>query len=208
MHFKDRIEAGQKLASKLQEQKIKDAIIFALPRGGVILGAEIAKVLKVPLDLVIARKIGHPANPEYAIGAVSESGELFCNEEERRTADPIWFKKEVEKQQKEARRRRKVYLKDKKSISPEGKIAILVDDGIATGLTIKVAIKEIKSQHPKKIIVAVPVLPKDTARELKKEIDELVALDIPDYFLGSIGAYYDYFPQVEDREVIDIIRKV
>jgi len=206
MRFKNRVEAGQKLAEKLLKYKNEDAVVFALPRGGVILGYEIAKSLDAPLDLVITRKIGHPFNPEYAVCVIAEDGHIICNERERAALDPKWLKKAVEKEQKEAKRRREVYLKNRKSADVQNKTAILVDDGIATGLTFLLAVREIKEQNPQKIIAAIPIAPPDAALTIKKEVDEFVALDTPTDYLGAVGAYYDEFPQVEDKEVINLLK--
>lgn len=205
MHFKDRSEAGKKLAAALAKYKGEDAIVYALPRGGVILGAEISKALGAPLDLAITRKIGHPFEPEYAVCAVAEDGDLICNESEKASLDQEWFKKETEKEKREARRRREVYLKGRAPLETENKTAIIVDDGVATGLTIELAIREVKHLKPKKVVVALPVLPADAAEKIKKEADELVALDITLDYLGAVGAYYENFPQIEDAEVIKIL---
>lgn len=204
--FKNRTDAGIKLAAALQHYKGMDAVVYALPRGGVVLGVEIAKALKLPLDLVIPRKIGHPHNPEYAICAVTEHGELLCNEAERRAVDPAWLKQAVEKEIQEATRRRETYLKGRPSVAVEGKTAIIVDDGIATGLTMRAAIKDLRARHPAKVVVAIPVCPADTAEVLRREADELVVLDIPLVYLGAVGAYYQDFPQVSDEEVIEFLK--
>lgn len=205
MTFKDRKEAGKRLAEKLKGFKNAEAIIYALPRGGVIVGNEIAKALNLPLDLVISRKIGHQFNPEYAICAIAENGHSVCNEKEEMEANPEWLKERFKEERKEAARRRKVYLKNRPSISPKNKIAIIVDDGIATGLTIRAAIKEIKNQNPSKIILAIPVAPFDTIARIKSTVDEVVALEIDDNFSGAVGEYYKNFSQVEDNEVIKIM---
>ena len=207
MILKDRKEAGEKLAEKLKELKNTQAIVYALPRGGVVLGDIIAEKLGLPLDLVITRKIGHQFDPEYAIGAVAEDGHKFCNEKEEREADPKWLAEEFKKEQKEARRRRTVYLNNRPLLPPKGKIAIMVDDGIATGLTMRLAIQEIKHEQPERIIVAVPIVPLLSATDIKKEADELITLEIDKNYLGAVGAYYTHFPQVEDEEVIKIMSK-
>lgn len=206
MVFRDRVDAGKRLAQKLSKFKGQYIIIYALPRGGVVVAAEIAKELKAPLDLVIVRKIGHPYNPEYAICAVAEDGHRVCNEYERTSADQIWFKQAVKVQCQEAKRRHEVYLGDRKSITAKDKVAILVDDGVATGLSLFCAINEFKHQKPKKIIVAVPVSPPDTAEKIRQQVDELICLEIPTYFLGAVGAYYKNFEQVEDEKVIEILK--
>jgi putative phosphoribosyl transferase len=137
----------------------------------VVLGIEVAKALNAPLDLVIPRKIGHPFHPEYAICTVTESGQLVCNETEKSNIDQTWLKLEVIKEQAEAKRRRNVYLKNKSLVSVRGKIAIIVDDGVATGLTLRAGIKDVKSKKPSKVVIAVPVCPKDTAQILRQESD-------------------------------------
>lgn len=206
MIFKDRIEAGQKLTEKLKSLKtdFSNAVIYMLPRGGVVLGAEIAKALGIPLDLMIVRKIGHQFDPEYAIGAVAEDGHTLFNEDEYKRADKKWLEQEIKKEQVEAKRRREKYWGRREKISVEGKIAILVDDGIATGLSMMLAISEIKHQNPSKIIVAVPIVPKDMTKKIQKEA-ELVVIEIDENYLGAVGAYYKSFPQVEDEEVIKIL---
>jgi len=170
MHFQDRKEAGQKLAKELAKKyKGSDVIVYALPRGGVVLGAEIAKALDAPLDLVITRKIGHPMQPEYAVCVVGETGVFLCSEFERPQLDQKWLDKEVEKEREEAKRRREVYMKGKTLPVTQDTIAIIVDDGVATGLTMEAAIDEITAKGVKHIVVAVPVLPTEAALKFKKE---------------------------------------
>lgn len=205
MRFKNRIHAGIKLAHALSKYNNEDGIVYALPRGGVPLGVEVAKALHMPLDLIIPRKIGHPSNPEYAICAVGESGALVCNEAELSRVDQEWFQKQVQAEREEARRRRTYYLKGRESVSLKGKMAIIVDDGIATGLTMEAAIQDAKQQGPGKVVVAVPVAPRDTVDRLRREVDDFVTLDIPEMYLGAVGAYYDNFTQVSDEEVSDML---
>src|SRR3989344_4968844 len=204
MQFKNREEAGKLLAKKLEKYKGKNIIVYALPRGGVVPALEIARFLKSPLDLIITRKIGHPHQPEYAIAAISENGHIIGLKEDMELVDKDWLKEEIKKQQEEIVRRRNMYLKGRESIDPKGKIAIIVDDGIATGLTVRAAISQLKQLKPKKIIIAVAVVPKATAAVLKKDVDEIIALTMPseDEFLGAVGAYYQDFSQVEDKDVI------
>jgi putative phosphoribosyl transferase len=206
VRFRDRVDAGRRLAALLGKYKNQNAVIYALPRGGIPVAVEVARVLNCPLDLIIVRKIGHPMNPEYALGAVAEDGFLVVNEEELARVDPEWFEAEMEKQKQEAKRRRELYLQDRKPIPARGKIAIIVDDGIATGSTMLVAVKKIKQEKPAKIVVAVAVSPKDTAERFAKEVDEFVAVTIPEIFLGAIGYYYDDFSQVSDEEVIVLLK--
>lgn len=204
MRFNDRTEAGKSLAEALKKYKGDDVVIYALPRGGVVLGYEIAKELSAPLDLVITRKIGYPGNEECAVCAVAEDGHMICDQSAAPLLDKEWLKRQSEKEMLEARRRREVYLKDREPISANGRVAIIVDDGIATGLTILLAISELRHQNPKKIVVAVPVASVDAAERIREEADELVALDVPVYF-HAVGAYYDDFPQLEDDEVIRLM---
>lgn len=208
MRFKDRIEAGKLLAQALVGYKDKNIVVFALPRGGVVVAGEIARFLNAPLSLIIARKIGHPLQPEYAIAATTESGKILGSSREIQSVNKDWLDAEIERQRLEARRRREEYLGKESEIDVSNKIAILVDDGIATGFTIRVAIEELREMKPKKIVVAVPVAVKTMADIIKREADELVALEVPEEyeFLGAVGAYYDNFYQVTDQEVVSILK--
>lgn len=204
--FKDRIDAGQKLTIKLERYRGSDAVVLALPRGGVVLGYEIASVLKLPLDIVVARKIGHPDSPEYAIAAVDDVGNILRNEKEISLVDKKWLDQETKKQQAEAKRRVDLYRGGRKIVSLAGKTVIIVDDGVATGLTLKLAIVRVKKQKPKRLIVAVPVIPPNVATEIEKMVDEIVALEPANSYFGSVGAYYERFEQVEDEEVIRLLQ--
>lgn len=208
MRFQDRKDAGIRLAEVLEPYQGEDVIVFALPRGGVPLGVEIANKLKAPLDLIISKKIGHPLNPEYAICAIAEEGEPICNPFEMSRIDPTWLQAEVKRIRSEIKRRRKEYCGEKKQQNIEGKTVILVDDGIATGSTMIAAIQEIKKRRPKKLVVAIPVTPYDTAQRLQELADDLVSLDIDKNYLGAVGAYYQKFDQVEDSEVISLLKSV
>ncbi|MCL4500238.1 MAG: phosphoribosyl transferase [Deltaproteobacteria bacterium] len=207
LRFRDRIDAGKKLAALLGKYKNQNAVVYALPRGGVPVAKEAARVLKCPLDLIIVRKIGHPMNPEYALGAVTEDGFLVVNKEELAKVDPEWFEAEKQNQIQEAKRRRELYLKGKKPVTAAGKIAIIVDDGIATGSTMMVAVKKVKQEKPAKIVVAVAVSPKEAAQSFAGEVDEFVAVIIPEFFWGAIGYYYDDFSQISDEEVMALLIK-
>lgn len=207
LQFTDRQEAGRLIAEKLSKYRGQDAVVLVLPRGGVVTGYEIAKELSLPLDIIAVRKIGHPMAPEYAIGAVGESGEKILNETETASVDQVWLKEEIAREEKEARRRGVVYREGRKALEIAGKTVIIVDDGIATGLTMRFAVRFAKARKPEKIIVAVPVAPEEALRTLKDEgVDEIVALLPPEEFLGSVGAHYLSFDQVEDEEVIRLMR--
>ena len=158
--FKDRQEAGKHLAQALAVYAGTDAIVYALPRGGAVLGHEVATALHIPLDLIITRKVGHPRNPEYAVCAITEEGSMVCNESERMLLDPLWLKNETKREQKEATRRRHVYLRGRERHPASRKTAIVVDDGVATGLTIRAAIESLRKDVPKKLVVSVPLFPK------------------------------------------------
>jgi putative phosphoribosyl transferase len=208
MAFIDRCDAGRQLAALLDSFAGQPGIVYALPRGGVVVAAEVAKRLKYPLDLLLVRKIGHPYHPEYAVGAISESGHLVKSPREAALlTDQAWLDEECKRQLAEIARQRTLYLKGRKSASAKGKIAIIVDDGIATGLTMEAAVAELKSQRPSKLIVAVPVAPADRVRSFEKLADQVVTILAPgnDRFFGAVGAYYKDFAQTEDAEVLALL---
>ena len=207
MVFTDRNQAGMLLAERLSRYKGKKTIVYAIPRGGITVGDEIAKYLNVPLDFVLARKIGHPFEPEYAIAAISENGYIIGDKTILESIENNWLQDAIRRQREEIKRRRKMYLIGRDQLSPEKKIAIIVDDGIATGYTFRVAIQEIKSKHPEKVIAALPVVSKEMADIIQSEVDELITLTAPpgDEFLGAVGSYYENFPAVEDQEVLTIL---
>lgn len=207
MRFHDRVEAGQKLAKALKKYSGQNVGLYALPRGGVVIASEVAKKLKAPMDLIIIRKIGHPLNPELAVCAASEDGHVLCDETAMKNLGEDWLEGQLHIERQEIIRRHKTYLGERKPIPANGKIAIIVDDGIATGMTIMTAIHEISQQNPKEVVVAVPIAPKEIVEELKKQADEVIALEAPDNFSGSVGSYYDNFPQVSDGEVINLLEK-
>lgn len=205
--FKNRADAAQKLSEKLEKYKRSNSIVLGIPRGGIVTASVIAKALSLPMGIIVVRKIGHPGNPEYAIAGVSESGSII-QDDEVKNIDQVWFKQEVQAQFQEARRRRSKYWGRRPPLGLKGKIAILVDDGLATGLTMEIAIKELKSKDPAKIIVAVPVSPRDTANKIRDEVDEFISLIIPPFYAGSVGSYYEKFTQVDDDEVIQILSSI
>lgn len=204
--FKTREDAGRQLAKKLEMYRDKDAVILALPRGGVVTGYAIAHELHLPLDIIVIRKIGHPANPEYAICAINEEGRFLCNESEYSSINKKWLEKETMKQKEEALRRFKIYKAGKAVMNVKGRIAIIVDDGIATGLTMRLAVMVVKAQKPKHIIIAVPVAPTEAVTRLEQEVDALITLLPPEDFAGSVGAHYQEFEQVKDEEVIRLLK--
>ncbi|MBI2653612.1 phosphoribosyltransferase [Candidatus Woesearchaeota archaeon] len=209
MHFKDRHEAGIKLAEQLNKYKNnKEVIILAIPRGGVEVGYEIAKFLNVKLDIIVTKKIGLPGDEEFAIGAIGPDKEAMLNQETIRiynvTTDYInEQKREIGK---EIVRRYKSYKGKYELQNLKDKIVILTDDGIATGFTTRAAINYIKSQKPKKMIMAVPVAPFDFVRGINKEVDEFVCLHSTNLFF-SISQFYESFPQLADEEVKKYLKK-
>lgn len=207
MVFEDRQSAGSQLAEKLKAYQGKEAVVYALPRGGVVLGFEVARRLGIPLDVVITRKIGHPYNPEYAVCAIAEQGEMVCNEKERAGLDPAWLEKASAKEQQEIQRRRQTYLGGRMHIPARGKTAIVVDDGAATGLTIVAAIKSLRKENPTSVVAAVPVTPHEVVLLLQSVADEVAVLRDEQFFLGAVGAYYKNFPQVSDEEVISLLKQ-
>lgn len=204
MHFKNRQDAGQQLAGVLKGYAIKNPVVYGIPRGGVVCAAEIAKELHASLSLIITRKIGHPNNSEYAIGAVAEDG---CREltAEAKTINPIWLQHAIEQERREAARRREIYMARKSPLSAANKTAIIVDDGLATGSTMLVAIQEIRHLNPKQIFVAVPVSAASTIQRVSKNVDKVIALKTPANFL-AIGAYYQSFEQVSDEEMLQVMQ--
>ena len=207
MHFKDRREAGIKLAEQLKKYKDnKDAIVLAIPRGGVEVGHEIAKFLNVKLDIIVTKKIGLPDDDEFAIGSVGPDKKIMLNEETIKIYNVSggYIKEKTREIGKEIERRYKAYKEEYQLQNLKNKIVILTDDGVATGFTTKAAVNYIKSQNPKKIILAVPVAPADFSRDIKKDVDEFVCLHSTNLFF-SISQFYDYFPQLEDKEVKDYL---
>lgn len=202
--FADRTDAGRRLAQALNFYKGRPVAVYALPRGGVVLGVEVARELEAPLDLIVVRKIGHPQSPEYAIGAVTEDGDIVLNPEEAEVLDPDWLTATVKAELQEAHRRRDLFLQGRPRVRPSGKIAILVDDGLATGLTMEAAIRQLRKGHPDRVIVAVPVAAQETADRLRPKVDAMVILYIPP-MLGAVGAFYSDFTQVSDEDVVTLM---
>ncbi len=204
MIFKDRIDAAKKLAVKLEGVKKENPIILAIPRGGVVTGDVIAKMLDAPLDIVISRKIGSPNNPELAIGAVMHDGSFFPNSSliDALGVQSDYLDEQITDQLNEIQRRLKKF-RGSVNYDLKDKTVVLVDDGIATGATVFVALEWIKKQKPKRVIVAIPVGPKDTIDRLR-QVAEVVVLYNPVTF-GAVGEFYDSFDQVEDDEVVEIL---
>jgi putative phosphoribosyl transferase len=205
--FQDRKEAGFKLGQKLKSLGFsQEVLILAIPRGGVVVGKRVADILGAEFDIIAARKLQAPANPELAIGAVGQEGRAVLDKDliAELSVSHSYLKAEIKRQRKEAKRREDFFRHGKKPQKISGRVVILVDDGIATGSTVLAAAKIIKSQKPKKLVLAVPVAPLQTIKELEKNFDQLVILETPADF-GAVGRFYQNFPQFEDWEVKKIL---
>jgi putative phosphoribosyl transferase len=206
MGYTNRQAAGQRLAEALRQFAGDDVIVLALPRGGVVLGAEVARELEAPLGLVLVRKISHPSSPEYAIGAVVEDEPPVYNEAEAVAIDVSWLTQaEASARQLIERRRKLYYSQDLLPPDAAGKTVIIVDDGIATGLTMEAAVRAVRNKHPKQIVVAVPVASAESVTELEELANEVVVLDKPESFSGAVGSHYMEFEQVDDEEVKELL---
>ncbi|MEX1013182.1 MAG: phosphoribosyltransferase [Waddliaceae bacterium] len=208
--FQNREEAGKELAHALINYRDhQDALVIGLPRGGVPVAYQIASFLNLPLDVICPRKIGAPGNPEYAIGAVTETGEKIISQS---VVDSLGVsekdvKRMIQVESEEALRRLKRYREGLPKRDLKDKVVILVDDGIATGSTIKAAIYSIQAESAKKIIVAVPVSPINTYQEIQEMVDEIYSLDLPlDFY--AVGQFYQDFGSTSDQEVYDLLHKI
>lgn len=206
--FDNRTTAGAALAKELMTRNIADPIVLALPRGGVPVALEVARAFTAPLDLVLVRKIGVPFQPELAAGAVvdGDDPEIIYNDDvvrltglNREALQPI-----ADRELKEIERRRALYLRDRIRLSAKGRNVIVVDDGLATGATMRVALHALRRQSPSRLIAAVPVAPPDTIDSLRGEADEIVCLAQPEPF-HAIGLYYANFEQLSDEDVVRLL---
>jgi putative phosphoribosyl transferase len=210
MGFSNRTEAGQRLARALSGYKAEPAVVLALPRGGVVVAAEIAAALEAPLDLVLVRKIGVPRQPELAMGAVVDGSDplVVRNDDVIALAgvgeDEFAAVRDAELMEIERRRRR--YLGERRRAEIADRVAIIVDDGIATGATTRAALRATRMRSPKKLVLAVPVAPTETLTALRPEADEIVCLEAHEDF-GALGFYYGDFRQVSDQEVIELLSR-
>ena len=205
MFFADREEAARLLAEALRPLGLERPVVLGIPRGGVILADVIARELGGTMDIVLARKVGAPGNPEYAIGAVNESGEVFLQPYAARIADESYIKAEIGRQMQVVRKRRRLYREARPKEPLAGRDVVLVDDGIATGSTMEATLTAVLAEKPRRVVVAVPVAPPDAVERLRQRA-EVVALSTPPDFV-AVGAYYRNFPQVSDEEVIEILRR-
>jgi len=207
MIFADRIEAGRSLAWRLDKYAGRDdVIVLGVPRGGVPVASEVAKVLHAPLDVFLLRKLGVPGQEELAFGAIASGGVRVLD---RQTVRALAISDSdiaaiTAREQKELQRREQLYRGSRPALSAAGKIVILVDDGIATGASMLAGIRALRQLHPAKIVIAVPVAPSATCKRMANEVDELVCVAAPDPFY-AVGRFYDDFSQVEDEQVIELL---
>ncbi|HEX9154577.1 MAG TPA: phosphoribosyltransferase [Nitrospira sp.] len=207
MVFQNREEAGRQLAAKMQKyREIAGGVILALPRGGVAVGYQLSIALHLPLDVFITRKIGSPENPEYALGAVSETGNIYLNPDavaEFRLSHED-MKDIVSVQRREIHRRQQLYRQGRHPLVLKDRIAIVVDDGIATGATFFASVEAIRQQSPGQLVAAIPVGPRETIAKARSLVDELIVLATPEPF-WAVGNHYVDFTQVEDRDVLEYL---
>jgi putative phosphoribosyl transferase len=208
--FRDRHEAGKLLARELgRYERAKDAIVIALPRGGVVVAYDVSLALALPMDVLITRKLGTPLNPELAMGAVAETGYVHLNTDVMREFQVTHeqLEKEMQAQKTEINRRLQRYRGGRALPSLKGKTVILVDDGIATGATFYASLGAMLKEETARVIAAVPVAPPRIVNELRTLVDEVIVLYSTEWFFG-IGQFYERFPQVGDEEVIACLEKV
>ncbi len=204
MLFADRRDAGRRLAAALAHLRDRRPIVIAVPRGGVVVGHEVATHLGAPLDVIVPRKLRAPFNPELAIGAVAEGGAVFIDEGIARGVGAAYVEQEIAVQRAEIVRRVQVYRGDRALPPVDGRVAIVVDDGIATGATMIAALRAVRASAPERLVAAVPVAPAEGIARLAREADEIVCLAAPAVF-HAVGQFFENFTQVEDRQVTALL---
>jgi putative phosphoribosyl transferase len=208
LSFRDRFDAGRQLVPRLTSYAAQNPVVLALPRGGVPVAFQVARALRAPLDLIFVRKIGAPGHAEFGLGAVVDGAhpQVVLNEGALAHLDvpPGYIEEETQRQLKEIERRREHYLAGRRPVDAEGRVAIVVDDGIATGGTVQAALKGLSRARPARLILAVPVAPADTIERLRTEADEVICLMTPELFY-AVGEHYDDFRQISDREVTTLL---
>lgn len=212
MSFRDRAEAGRRLGAALADlarsRPLKAPVVVALPRGGVPVGHEIARALNAPLEVLIVRKIGAPGHPEYGLGAVVDGTppQVVLTPPVMETIRPDrgYLEAETRRQMEELERRRRVYRRHRPPLDVRGRTVVLVDDGIATGGTVRAALRGLMQAAPSRLILAVPVAPADVIASFRLEADDVICLETPDPFV-AVGLHYDDFRQTKDDEVIALL---
>ena len=205
--FSDRVDAGQRLGASLREFTDRECagdetVVLALPRGGVPVAYQVAKALGSPLDVFVVRKLGAPLQPELAMGAIASGGVRVINEEVVRAlrVTPEQLAETAERETLELERREQAYRGDRAPLDVKGKCVLLVDDGVATGYTMRAAVAALRQREPKKIVVAAPVAAQDTCEDLKRHADAVICLMTP-YDFAAVGQWYRHFDQTSDEEV-------
>ena len=203
--FDDRDDAARQLAKKLAAYKGKNALVLAIPRGAVPMGRTLADALGAELDVVLVRKLGAPGNPELAVGAIDETGWAYVADYAGEVgADEAYLAREKRKQLETLRKRRAQYTPHRHPVDPADRIAIVVDDGLATGATMIAALHAVRAKNPSRLVCAVPVAAPESLAKVKPHADEVVCLDAP-WGFHAVGQFYRSFPQVEDEEVIALL---
>lgn len=208
--FRDREDAGRKLAARLVRYRDQDPVVVALPRGGVPVAEPVAAALGAPLDIVVVRKIGAPDQPELGLGALvdGDDPQALLNPElvERLGVSRAYLEEEIARQLAESRRREARYRGGSPRLPLEGRTAIVVDDGIATGGSVRAALRRLRRASPARLVLAVPLAPADTVEALRDEVDDLVCLETPSPFL-AVGYHYENFAQPDDETVVSILAR-
>jgi putative phosphoribosyl transferase len=208
--FADRADAGRRLAQQLQHLRGEDAVVLGLPRGGVVVAYEVARALAAPLDIVVVRKLGAPDQPELGIGAVVDADHpqvsLYDELVRRLGVSREHIEEEVGAQVKEIRRREQEYRGDREPVDVRGRTAIIVDDGVATGSSVRAALRALRARRPARLVLAVPVAAPESLQMLESEADEVVCLLAPPSF-RAVGQFYQDFDQTSDKEVVDLLTR-
>lgn len=204
--FSDRRDGGERLAALLEDRDVGADIVLAIPRGGLPVGRSVADALDVPLDIVAARKIGAPGNPELAIGAVAADGSVWLNDRliEQLDIDQAYIDEGIERERANAQAKVDRYRGDRPAPELAGKAVLIVDDGVATGATTTACIRQVRNAGADRVVLGVPVGPPDSIERLRTEVDEVVCVETPPHF-GAVGQFYDRFTQVTDEEAIDYL---
>jgi predicted phosphoribosyltransferase len=203
--FTDRTDAGERLAAALDERGVEADVVLAVPRGGLPLGRAVADALDAPLDVVVARKIGAPGNPEFALGAVASDGTVWRNDD----APPVeeaYFERQRDREAESARQKARRYRGDRPDPALAGATVVVVDDGVATGSTIRACLAQVRAAGAERVVLAVPVGPPDTIAGLRSLADEVVCLVTPPDF-GGVGQFYERFDQVSDEEAMAYLER-
>lgn len=201
--FRDRRDAGRQVAELLDGHDIEPDVVLAVPRGGLPVGRAVADALGVPLDVVVARKLPAPGSPELALGAVAADGTLWLNDGfvDKMGVDQSYVTEVTEREREAAARKLARYRGDRPALDLAGKVVVVVDDGLATGATVRACVRQLRNVGAARVVVAVPVGPPDTVERLREEADEVVCVETPPHF-SAVGQFYESFPQVSDEEAM------